>query len=75
VQPVHKGVTEIGALGAADRAGRVGNIAISWTIRFMSGACSLIFANLVVVKISGKINHHAGFDFATGRGVGCGRVL
>jgi hypothetical protein len=60
VQPVHKGVTGIGAHGLASHAGGVRSIAISWTIRFLFSIGGLIIASLAVVKISGKINRHAG---------------
>ena len=63
MQPVHKGVTGIGASASAGQAGGVGSIAISWAIRFLCGVGRLIVASLAVVKISGEINCHAGFDF------------
>ena len=60
VQPVHKGVTEIGASGSAGSADGVGSIAISRAIRFVRGVIGLIVASLGFVKISGEINRHAG---------------
>jgi hypothetical protein len=62
VQPVHKGVTGIGASASTGRIDVVGSFAIGWTMSFGKVLGCLMAANLAVVKISAEINCHAAFD-------------
>ena len=73
VQPVHKGVTGIGAQGSVDMLMRLQNCDFL-DIRFVYRVERLIVDSRALVKISGETNRHAAFDIAGMCWCGRGRL-
>jgi hypothetical protein len=60
VQPLHKGVTEIGAVRSVGSVHGVGSVEISRGFGLYQARDLGIFADPAAVKILGEINWHAG---------------